>query len=72
MGKFIIGLKDDLEDEISDGDSVEAAPPGATHVRGEASNSRTLLRTLQVETVESTPPGNDEGKFQILKRGDTS
>jgi hypothetical protein len=63
LGKFIIGLKDDLEEEMSDEDSAEGAAPGTPHVQGEACNSRTLLRTLQVETVESVAPGSDEGKF---------
>ncbi|KAH8697168.1 hypothetical protein BGW36DRAFT_378105 [Talaromyces proteolyticus] len=59
-GKFVIGFKDDLEEEISDEDSAEGTTSRVIYEQGEASNSRTLLRTLQVETVELASSGNND------------
>ncbi|QKX56255.1 uncharacterized protein TRUGW13939_03356 [Talaromyces rugulosus] len=49
LGKFIIGLKDDLEEEMSDEDSAEGVAPGTPHVQGEAkNNAERSYKKLQV------------------------
>jgi hypothetical protein len=64
-GKFVIGLRDDLEDEISDDESPEATIPQQNHKEGESLNSRTLLRTLHLEMAGPVPSGDDTGKAAL-------
>jgi hypothetical protein len=64
-GKFIIGLRDDLEEEISDDESAEGAFTMKNQEQGESGNKRTLLRTLQLEMVESSAHSKNGSKSSV-------
>ncbi|PCH05085.1 Protein of unknown function DUF1712 [Penicillium occitanis (nom. inval.)] len=62
QGKFIIGLRDDLEEEFSDEDNPDESVFFLPQNQ-EDKNRRTLLRTLQVEVAESASYNNSEHTF---------
>ncbi|EED23829.1 conserved hypothetical protein [Talaromyces stipitatus ATCC 10500] len=59
QGKFIIGLRDDLEEEVSDDDNPDESVFFLPQNQ-EDNNRRTLLRTVQVEAVESASYNNGQ------------
>jgi hypothetical protein len=64
VGKFIIGLRDDLEEELSDDDEGNADGTlfFSTNTPDKVKNRRTLLRTLQVELAQSVPINDGESE----------
>ncbi|KAL1968873.1 hypothetical protein VTN77DRAFT_1234 [Rasamsonia byssochlamydoides] len=58
-GKFVIGLRDDL-DENTDDESTEGTSPAQNKRDGESWNNRTLLRTLHLEMAQPVPSGDDD------------
>ena len=64
QGKFIIGLRDDLEEEFSDEDNPDESVFFLPQNQ-EDKNRRTLLRTLQVEVVEPASYDNGEGRYLL-------
>ena len=53
IGRFVIGLRGDLENETATDDEIEMTDPGADRdIRPDNSNSRIMLRTLHVERVK--------------------
>lgn len=67
QGKFIIGLRDDLEEEFSDEDNPDESVFFLPQNQ-EDKNRRTLLRTLQVEVAESASYNNGEGRYLFHPR----
>lgn len=62
LGKFIIGLRDNLEEEVSDeenpNESVFFLPQ-----KEQDTNQRTLLRTVLVEVAEQESCNDGQGMY---------
>jgi len=65
-GHFVVGLKGDLSDEMSDSGGDDAT---LTSLRSESDGSRILIRTLQVELVPKKQAYSDQVNDD-LERGD--
>lgn len=65
-GRFIIGLRDDLENEDSDDEQAESAKADQPH-EAKSANRRTLLRTLHLRMTDPTAVSDDEGMLRAQK-----
>lgn len=60
-GSFIIGLRDDLEDEESEEESVSQAEPDRTGATRDSADGRCMLRTLKVSIRHVGSDGGNTG-----------
>ena len=68
LRRFIIGLRDDPENEESDDEDMEGSESGRDRGDAGSSNNRTMLRTLYVRMATSAHGEDVEGKgnFETL------
>jgi len=61
VGKFIIGLRDDLEDEDSDDEDIKDGNTQQNTEEKVPKNSRTMLRTLHVRMATTSGDKDAQG-----------
>ncbi|OKL58936.1 hypothetical protein UA08_05645 [Talaromyces atroroseus] len=64
QGKFIIGLRDNLEEDLSDDEGNVDGAILSSQTQDKAKNRRTLLRTLQVELTQSATINHDQEQLE--------
>lgn len=64
----MIGLRDDLEDEDTDDESIETTGPVQNQRDGEPWNNRTMLRTLCLQMAGPILSNDDKGKAAFGSR----
>ncbi|KAK2871900.1 hypothetical protein FQN49_002707 [Arthroderma sp. PD_2] len=65
-GRFIIGLRDDLENEESDSENIDDDEPPKGRLAKDMTSSKIIVRTLEL-TVQSSPPHEEDPSAVVAK-----